>query len=123
MELVPRYILRVKRISLVAAAVFGALSIRLWDYYVAPILWKAKIRRLALKAGEPSVFDVSPATAALYKRGGMALILKEIKEAGFSKYIQEYIRCLLIARGADQAFRTKVELVNYKKVILHRLAL
>lgn len=31
----------------------------------------------------------------------------------------EYVQALLIARGADQAFRTKSELVNFKKVVLH----
>ncbi len=106
------------RISFIAAAAFGILSIRIWDHLIAPLIWKARIRRLALTAGEPCAFDISPTTAPLFKRGGMALILKDIKDAGVPNHIREYFRCLLIARGADQAFRTKVELVNYKKVFL-----
>jgi hypothetical protein len=102
--------------ELVISAAIGVITVRIWDWYIAPVLWNEKIRQVARTAGEPCVLDVSPTTAPLFKRGGMALIMKDIKDSGLSKHIQEYLRCLLIARGADQAFRTKVELVNYKKV-------
>jgi hypothetical protein len=102
--------------KMLVSAAFGAFAVRFWDWYIAPALWNERIRQLASTAGEPCVLDVSPTTAPLFKRGGMALIMKDLKESGLSEQIQEYLRCLLIARGADQAFRTKVELVNYKKV-------
>ena len=106
------------KLNILAAAAFGAFAVRACDWYVAPILWRMRMRRLALLAGEPCVLDVSTTTAPLFKRGGMDLILKDIKDAGFHAHLRDYLRCLLIARGADQAFRTKVELINYKKVCL-----
>ncbi len=44
---------------------------------------------------------------------------QDLTTSGLPEHVQEYMRCLLIARGADQAFRTKKELVNFKKVMLH----
>ena len=103
-----------------AAAATGALAsilaLRVWDWFVEPHLFEARLRTVAKLAGEPCVLDVSPTTAALFRRGGMALICRDLCMSGMPGYLRRYIEALMIARGADQAFRTKVELVNYKKV-------
>jgi hypothetical protein len=44
---------------------------------------------------------------------------QDLTTSGLPEHVQQYVRCMLIARGADQAFRTKKELVNFKKVVLH----
>lgn len=77
------------------------------------------MRQLAIESGEPSVLDVSPSNVAAYRRGGVALIMKDLKVSGLPQHVVEYFGQLLIARGADQAFRTKMELVNFKKVAQH----
>ena len=109
---------RERALCLAAAAAAVAL-VRAWDRLVAPALFARRQRRRALAAGEPCVLDTAVSTVALFRRGGVALMNKDLAGAGLPGYAVDYVKKLLIARGADQAFRTKVELVNYKKVMVH----
>jgi len=102
-----------------ASAALAVALVRLWDRLAAPVLFARRQRRRAAAAGEPCILDTSVATVALFRRGGVALINKDVAGAGLPAHVVEFIRKLLIARGADQAFRTKVELVNYKKMMMH----
>jgi hypothetical protein len=54
---------------------------------------------------------------ALFRRGGTALMLKEIR-THVPGHLAKFFEGVLIARGADQALRTKVEMVNFKKAIM-----
>ena len=102
-----------------AAAVAGAVLVRLWDAYVAPVLFARRQRRRALVAGEPCILDTGEATVARFRRGGVTLMHQDLAGAGLAPHVVDFVTKLLVARGADQAFRTKVELVNYKKVMVH----
>ena len=44
------------------------------------------------------------------------MIGKDLRASGLPAHVCDFVECLLVARGADQAFRTKTELINYKKV-------
>jgi hypothetical protein len=99
-----------------AVAVFG---VHLWGCIVTPMLFARRQRDRALAACEPCILDTSVSTVALFRRGGLALIDKDLAGSGLPAYVVDYVHKLLIARGADQAFRTKVELVNYKKMMVH----
>ena len=76
-------------------------------------------RRRALVAGEPCILDTGEATVARFRRGGVTLMHQDLAGAGLAPHVVDFVTKLLVARGADQAFRTKVELVNYKKVMVH----
>jgi hypothetical protein len=108
-----------ERILCASSAVATVLLVRLWDRVVKPVLFVRQQRRRARDAGEPCILDTSVSTVALFRRGGVALMNKDLLGAGLPLYVVEYVNKLLIARGADQAFRTKVELVNYKKMMVH----
>ena len=108
-----------ERVLCLASAAAGIALVRLWDHLVEPALFARRQRRRALAAGEPCILDTKVTTVALFRRGGVALMNKDLAGAGLPAYVVEYVKKLLIARGADQAFRTKVELVNYKKVMVH----
>ena len=104
-----------------ASAALAMALVRLWDRSIAPILFARRQRQLARAAGEPCVLDTSPSTVALFRRGGVALITKDIERAGLPPHVVNFMQKLLIARGADQAFRTKAELVNYKKMMIQEI--
>jgi hypothetical protein len=64
-----------------------------------------KMRRGARMRGEPCVLDVAITNVAEYRRGGCDMIVQDFIEAGASDWAVNALRCILIARGADQAFR------------------
>ena len=86
----------------VSAAVAVAL-IRLWDRLVTPALFSRRQRQRAIAMGEPCVLDTAITTVASFRRGGVALINKDVVGAGFPRYVTDFFEKLLIARGADQA--------------------
>lgn len=45
--------------------------------------------------------------------------MQDLLASGLPKQAIQFFEGILIARGVDQAFRTKTELVNFKKVMLH----
>lgn len=51
-----------------------------------------------------------------YRQGNVELIFEDLNLIGLPSYIVDYMRCLLIARGANKAYTIRRELVNYKKV-------
>ena len=108
-----------ERVLCTASAVAAMALMRLWDRVVTPVLFARRQRWRAKVAGEPCILDTAITTVALFRRGGVALMNKDVAGAGLPAYVVEYVEKLLIARGADQAFRTKVELVNYKKMMVH----
>jgi hypothetical protein len=64
-----------------------------------------RMRRGAISRGEPCVLDVCAANAAEYRRGGCDMIVRDFIEAGASEWAANALRSILVARGADQAFR------------------
>jgi hypothetical protein len=64
-----------------------------------------RMRKGARTRGEPCVLDVCATNAAEYRRGGCDMIVRDFIEAGASEWAANALRCILIARGADQAFR------------------
>jgi hypothetical protein len=48
-----------------------------------------------------------------------SVFLQDLRASCLPTHVVEFFDALLIARGVDQAFRTKIELVNFKKVVLH----
>jgi hypothetical protein len=64
-----------------------------------------RMRRGARARGEPCVLDVCATNAAEYRRGGCDMIVRDFIEAGASEWAVDALRCILVARGADQAFR------------------
>lgn len=71
-----------------------------------------RMRRGARMRGEPCVLDVAPTNAAEYRRGGCDMIVQDFIEAGASDWAVNALRCILIARGADQAFRCCQEVTS-----------
>lgn len=64
---------------LVVAAASAATAIaafKAWEALVQPRIWEARLRALAVEAGEPCVLDVSKENVANYRRGGVDLIKK-----------------------------------------------
>ncbi len=66
-----------------------------------------RMRRGARSRGEPCVLDVCATNAAEYRRGGCDMIVRDFIEAGASEWAANALRCILVARGADQAFRCR----------------
>jgi hypothetical protein len=66
-----------------------------------------RLRCCARDRGEPCVLDVCEANAAEYRRGGCDMIIRDFVEAGACQWTVNALRCILIARGADQAFRCR----------------
>ena len=64
-----------------------------------------RMRKGASARGEPCVLDVCATNAAEYRRGGCDMIVRDFIEAGASEWAANALRCILVARGADQAFR------------------
>jgi hypothetical protein len=64
-----------------------------------------RMRTGARIRGEPCVLDVCSTNAAEYRRGGCDMIVRDFIEAGASEWAANALRCILVARGADQAFR------------------
>ena len=48
-----------------------------------------------------------------------SVCVQDLRASCLPTHVIEFFDALLIARGVDQAFRTKAELVNFKKVVLH----
>jgi hypothetical protein len=66
-----------------------------------------RMRRGARIRGEPCVLDVCASNAAEYRRGGCDMIIQDFIEAGASEWAANTLRCILVSRGADQAFRCR----------------
>jgi len=66
---------------------------------------EGRMRSGASSRGEPCVLDVSATNAAEFRRGGCDMIVRDFVEAGASEWAANALRCILVARGADQAFR------------------
>ncbi|KNC85952.1 hypothetical protein SARC_01898 [Sphaeroforma arctica JP610] len=101
------------------SAVGTYLLVRTYDYYVVPTLFKRRLLSNAVSANEPSVLAVHPTTVALYRMGGLKVLLDSVDRTGLDEYIVEYIQCEMYARGVVKAYLMREELINYKKVIQH----
>ena len=84
-----------------SSAAVAVVLVRLWDRAIVPILFAQRQRQRALAAGEPCILDTTVSTVALFRRGGVALIKRDIEGAGLPPHVVDYVNKLLIARVSE----------------------
>mmetsp|Transcript_38633 Transcript_38633/g.60267 ORF Transcript_38633/g.60267 Transcript_38633/m.60267 type:complete len:117 (+) Transcript_38633:184-534(+) len=79
-----------------ASATAAVLAVKAWDRFIGPKLWERALRRSCAGGEEPCILDVSESNVASFRRGGVALIKKDLLNSQVPQHLIHFFECLLV---------------------------